>query len=236
MARVAPPLRATLGSISSRITAKLCFRYPHRVESKKVLGVLAGRDLAPGALEAWLSWADLVVAADGGADLCRAAGREPDKIVGDLDSISNPAGLTPDKDQDSSDADKLLAYLIREGHQAVTLIGVEGDRLDHVLGTLYSCARADVECLLVLRTGTGHVHRGPKVIHGMGMNRRMSLMPLGRCRVTAKGFRWSLDDAWLDPLGLVSLSNVAVDPTYELRVHEGALAVITNATIDPCST
>lgn len=206
------------------------------MEAKKVLGVLAGRDLAPGALEAWLAWADIVVAADGGADLCREAGREPDKILGDLDSVSDSTGLTPDRDQDSSDVDKLLAYLDAQSVQTATLIGVEGDRLDHVIATLYSCARAKLGCRLVLRAGVGHVHRGPKVIHGMGLGRRMSLIPLGRCRVTALGFRWPLNDAWLDPLGLVSLSNEAVDPTYELTIHEGALAIITDATIDPCST
>ena len=103
----------------------------------KVLGVLAGRDLAPGALQAWLAWADRVVAADGGADLCRAAGHEPDAIVGDLDSIGDASGLTRDEDQDTSDADKLLAYFAREGINDVILIGVEGDRLDHVLATLY---------------------------------------------------------------------------------------------------
>jgi len=184
--------------------------------------VLAGRDLAPGALEAWLAWADLVVAADGGADLCRAAGREPDHIVGDLDSISDASGLTPDPDQDSSDADKLLAYLVREDIESVTIVGIEGDRLDHVVATLYSCARSSVRCRLVLRNGLGYVNDTPP----NGFVGRISIIPLGRCRVTAHGFRWPLEDDWLDPLGLVSLSNEAIDPNWTMTVHEGALAVI----------
>lgn len=191
----------------------------------KVLGVLAGRDLAPGALEAWLAWANRVVAADGGADLCRAAGREPDAIVGDLDSIADASGLTADPDQESSDADKLLAYLSKEGVEAVTLIGVEGDRLDHVLATLYSCARSSVRCRLALRNGMGFVLRAPaeKVSGPWG---RVSLLPLGRCRVTLLGVQWPLENATLDPLGLVSLSN-ASDPhlDLDLTVHEGAAAL-----------
>ena len=192
---------------------------------RKVLGVLAGSDLAPGALEAWLAWADRVVAADGGADLCRAAGREPDVIVGDLDSIADPSGLTPDPDQDTSDADKLLALLKREGHRSATLIGVEGDRLDHVLATLYSCARA--ECFfwpLVLRRGSVQV-LGPECILGRGVRGRVSLMPIVRSRVTVTGLRWPLEDATLDPLGLVSLSNEIDGPRLSVTVSEGVVAL-----------
>ena len=190
----------------------------------KVLGVLAGRDLAPGALSAWLAWADRVVAADGGADLCRAAGREPDAIVGDLDSIADPSGLVRDEDQDTSDADKLLAHLEREGVAEATLIGVEGDRLDHVLGTLYSCARSPLGCRLALRAGAGFVRKAFTVEawHCAG---RISLMPLGRCRVSLKGVVWPLHHAVLEPLGLVSLSNEVLDERLELVVHEGVAAL-----------
>ena len=183
---------------------------------------MAGRDLAPGALEAWLAWADRVVAADGGADLCRAAGREPDAIVGDLDSISDASGLAPDEDQDSSDADKLLAYLA--GEEAVTLIGVEGDRLDHVLATLYSCARSDIPLLrLALRKGSAFVISGSGAL-GREARGRVSILPLSRCRVTLTGVRWPLEDTVLDPLGLVSLSNEMAGGRLGLTLHEGALA------------
>lgn len=191
--------------------------------SPKVLGVLAGRDLASGALEAWLAWADRVVAADGGADLCRAAGREPDAIVGDLDSITDVSGLHPDPDQDSSDADKLLSFLSKEGTEEATLIGIEGDRLDHVLATLYSCARSNLQTRIVLRTGMAFVRKAD-TNERWPVEGRVSLLPLGSCRVTLSGVRWPLREAVLEPQGLVSLSNKA-EPGgagVELTVHEGS--------------
>ena len=190
----------------------------------KVLGVLAGRDLAPGALEAWLAWADRVVAADGGADLCRAAGREPDAIVGDLDSIADPSGLVRDEDQDTSDADKLLALLAREGHLNVTLIGVEGDRLDHVLATLCSVARSSVPCRLVLRSGSARILRAKATVEEAARG-RVSLLPLSPSRVTLTGVRWPLRDAALSPLGLVSISNAMASDRLFLMVHEGLVAL-----------
>ena len=190
----------------------------------RVLGVLAGRDLAPGALEAWLAWADRVVAADGGADLCRAAGREPDAVVGDLDSISDATDLTRDEDQDTSDADKLLAFLACERVEAVTLIGVEGDRLDHVLATLFSVARSPLHCSIVLRSGSAQVV-GPGVILRHGTKGRVSLLPLSPSRVTLSGVRWPLRSALLDPMGLVSISNEMVEDLLSLVVEEGLVAL-----------
>lgn len=190
-----------------------------------VLGVLAGRDLTPGALEAWLAWADRVVAADAGADLCRAAGREPDAIVGDLDSIADPSGLVRDEDQDTSDADKLLAFLRREGVSEATLIGVEGDRLDHVLATLSSVARAGAfSWPIVLRSGSVRL-LGPECFTGQWARGRVSILPLVRSRVTATGLRWPLHDAVLDPLGMVSISNEMAGDRLSIAVSEGVVAV-----------
>lgn len=194
------------------------------VSVPKVLGVLGGRDLVPGALEAWLGWADFVAAADSGADLCRAAGREPDAIVGDLDSIADPKGLVRDEDQDTSDADKLLAFLERRGFATATLIGVEGDRLDHVLATLFSCARANVVLTLALRGGSARIvgaGRG-ETLPARG---RVSIIPLVRSRVTVTGVHWPLDDAILDPLGLVSLSNQMDANRLSISVAEGVVAL-----------
>ena len=198
-------------------------------QPSRVLGVLAGRDLLPGALEAWLGWAERVVAADGGADLCRAAGREPDAIVGGPGFHRRRDQADPRRDQDSSDADKLLAFLAREGHRSITLIGVEGDRLDHVLATLYACARSDVEEIrLILRTGIGIVQK-TRSARFWACTGRVSLLPLGVCRVTFQGVQWPLLDRVLDPLGLVSLSNEVVEKAsegmpsgIELTIHEGA--------------
>ncbi len=195
------------------------------MRSPKVLGVLAGRELAPGALEAWLAWADLVVAADGGADLCRALGREPDAIVGDLDSITDPTGLTPNSDQDSSDADKLLAYFQENGILSPKIIGVEGDRLDHVIATLWSCSRQPgVYANLILRTGSAKIC-GEGSILGQGARGRVSLIPLETSIVTLTGTRWPLQSAIIEPKGLVSLSNEMAEERLSLTVHQGTVAL-----------
>ena len=194
-------------------------------KKRTVLGVLAGRDLAPGVLAAWLEWADRVVAADGGADLCRAAGREPDAIVGDLDSIADATGLTPDDDQDTSDADKLLVHLEKIEDAEIALIGVEGDRLDHVLATLYSVARSNLRCRIIIRSGVAHVLLAP-FEGSWRAEGRVSLLPLGLCRATLRGVRWPLEDVTLDPLGLVSISNEAADATIRVEIHEGAAVLL----------
>lgn len=110
-----------------------------------VLGVLAGKDMPPELLRKWVGSAEILIAADGGADSILAAGFKPDAIVGDLDSLSEAARLCGCElhkitDQNYTDCDKLLRYVQDRELLPITLAGIEGDRIDHVLGSLYSVA------------------------------------------------------------------------------------------------
>ncbi|RYG33155.1 hypothetical protein EON81_18895, partial [bacterium] len=136
----------------------------------RILAVLAGQDASSSLLAEWLSEADRVYAADGAADLCRVAGRDPDVVVGDFDSISETAkssasDLRHRPDQDWTDADKLLAEIVADGWREASICGLEGDLPDHEMAALGSCLRVlDQGLRLTLRyrrgrawiAGSGH--------------------------------------------------------------------------------
>src|SRR5687767_12418197 len=135
-----------------------------RKAPKRVLGVLAGRDMGPDLLRPWADSADVIFAADSGADRLLEAGGHPHIAIGDLDSISERArGATPnihfDPNQDRTDCDKLLAAVRSGGESEVTLACVEGDRLEHVLATLSSALQSGLRVRLALRRGIGIVMR-----------------------------------------------------------------------------
>ncbi|MDX2065943.1 MAG: thiamine diphosphokinase [Fimbriimonadaceae bacterium] len=212
---------------------------PDLGSARPIIGVLAGEDFPLARLAELLKTAGYVAAADRGADRCLAAGRAPDVLLGDLDSVrpetvrSAPVVLEL-PDQNLSDADKLLAHLgecaRRQPGTPVVVAAMEGDRLDHVLATLQSVARANLPLTLVLRNGYARVvtagqslavpHLGP---------RRVSALPLTASHVRLTGVRWPVDGA-LDPLGLTSLSNEA-EPNARaiVTVQSGAVAVIWEA-------
>jgi thiamine pyrophosphokinase len=78
--------------------------------------------------------ADLLLAADGGANHLAAVGLRPAAVVGDLDSIRpgvrawlGEQAMAPRPDQDHTDLEKTLAFAIDErGATRVTVLGAEG--------------------------------------------------------------------------------------------------------------
>ncbi len=202
----------------------------------KVLGVLAGRDMPTELLLRWAKSADVLLAADGGADLLLDAGVTPHRVIGDLDSTADPARITElamrealqlehDAGQMRTDCDKLLDLAAREGFEEITLAGVEGDQLDHMLATLHSAARSPLRVRVALRTGVGWVLRDEESLSLPTVpGRRVSLLPLTRTEgVTMRGVEWPLEKSALDPLGKTSISNRSNADLVSIRLWEGAL-------------
>lgn len=200
--------------------------------AKRILGVLGGQDLDDTMFKSWAAASDILVAADAGADLCLKHGIVPDAIVGDLDSVSEQALMSGAdiykfEDTNFSDCDKLLQWVTDRGHDSVTLIGVEGDRLDHVLGTLGSCIRSSQKIEIVLRDGMGHILRAGEHSLATTAGLRISLLPLGVADgVTARGLTWSIQNQTMSLGGFVSLSNVATGATVEVSIQSGVILAV----------
>ena len=196
---------------------------------RRVLGVLAGSDMPDDQFINWVHSADLILAADGGANRLLDCGVVPHTTIGDLDSISPDASkrqvrLIENEDQDTSDCDKLLHFAKDLGVEEITLLGVEGDLLDHVIGTVQSAAKVELGVRLALRRGIAWVLKGPTefslpVLPGT----RLSLLPITLCEsVTITGTQWELSGDTLDPKGLTSLSNKVVAHDFNASLKAGA--------------
>jgi thiamine pyrophosphokinase len=205
---------------------------------KRVLGVLAGGDMPSELLRAWADSAEVVLAADAGADRLLEAGARPTKIVGDLDSISEYAKdmgveVVHLADQETTDCDKLLSMAAGLGYDHVTLASVEGDSLDHLLATVFSALRARVSVRFALRRGiawllrTDAAHDVAKLVIHPGLDRRVSLIPLAPCKgVRLEGVCWPLHNAELSPTGLVSISNRSTGSWVQASLEEGAALLV----------
>jgi thiamine pyrophosphokinase len=109
--------------------------------------VVAGADSAGGLDGELLESADLVVAADRGAEALARLGRIPDVLVGDMDSITPQTRrhieakgvevilLPPAKDETDTEAAVRLA--IERGAEEIIIYGaLGGPRLDHLIANL----------------------------------------------------------------------------------------------------
>ncbi len=201
----------------------------------KVLGALGGRDMPPDLLERWARSADVVIAADSGADVLIERGIHPLQVVGDLDSTTSKEllaeleaqgllQLVHDPSQQNTDCDKLLDIALREGYDDITLAGVEGDQLDHMLATLHSAARSPLRVRVALRNGVGWILRDDQEVKvATEEGRRVSLLPLAPAEgVTLRGVEWPLERSEMNPLGKSSISNKATGDEVFAHLWEGA--------------
>jgi thiamine pyrophosphokinase len=175
--------------------------------------------------------ADLVVAADGGADKALALGVVPDAVVGDLDSASEAAREVIGADRffrssalDRTDLQKAIAFAIDRGCREVDVVAAGGGRADHALANLAVLTDSTSDILIrivddlfeVSRVQSGTVIDAP-------VGTLVSLVAIGQCTgVTTSGLRWELTGAPLafSPLGI---HNEVVSSPASVSVVSGIL-------------
>jgi thiamine pyrophosphokinase len=111
---------------------------------KEDLTVILADGAFPAGKEAleYLEKAQRVICCDGAARSLVAYGREPDRIVGDLDSLSSEFKkrfadrIEHESEQESNDLSKAFRYCCRQNYNNIVILGATGKREDHTLGNL----------------------------------------------------------------------------------------------------
>jgi len=176
----------------------------------RALIVLGGDPLGS---EAWLAAlaarCDVVIAADGGAAGLDRAGRRPDLIVGDLDSLApemkqelerqGVAFEVHPNEKDLTDAELALDAAVKRGADEILVVGAfGGSRLDHMAGNLMLLAHEDfaaIDVALVTETVTFRALLGPAILELEGApGDWVTLEPLSETArgVTTDGLRYPL--------------------------------------------
>lgn len=176
------------------------------------------------------SEADIVVAADGGSRTAFDSDVTPDFIVGDLDSVENPASGFPEdriirlSDQSATDLEKAVGFCIDRGCDEIDIVGAGGGRADHALANLSVLVvfRGRVKVRIVDdQFETSLVNGATDIVGEPGTV--VSLVALGVCTgVTTEGLRWKLQNDTLDfsPHGI---HNELIGETATVTVREGNL-------------
>ncbi|MGR3540580.1 MAG: thiamine diphosphokinase [Hasllibacter sp.] len=176
-----------------------------------------------------LSRAGRLVAADGGAAACLAAGRMPDAVIGDLDSLDAasraaiPAGRVHRiADQDDTDFEKCLH---RIDAPLVIAAGFLGGRVDHALAAMGALPRFP-RCVLVGARDCVRALPAGETRLDLPAGCRVSLFPLAPVTGRSEGLEWPIDGLELAPTGRVGTSNRALGPVRLLMDGPGGLLVL----------
>jgi thiamine pyrophosphokinase len=178
--------------------------------------------------------ATLVVAADGGANLCRQYGIVPDVIIGDLDSVtrdtlrrSTRSLLVRVRRQDNTDLEKALDFLVASRVPEAVIAGADGRRIDFTLGNLAVLWRySGLMSLTVAGDGWFAVPVRRAMSVDVPVGTVVSVIPNGRVAgLTLRGFRYPLRDATMN-IGQIGVSNVVRARPARIAVRSGSLLVI----------
>ena len=189
----------------------------------------------------------LVVAVDGGLDHSLAAGITPDRLVGDLDSITDDGFAWATEhidverhptDKDETDTQLALRRALELGAEHVTVIG-GGDRLDHTLAAIGALAAPHLAVLDRLDAWWDGQH--VRVLHAprrveleAPVGSTVSVVAIGAVPavVSIAGVKWPLDRHELPALDGLGVSNEVRDRAA-VEAHSGVLAVFEVAAEPP---
>ena len=192
--------------------------------------LVGGGQATPKALQKGLTLGRLCVAADGGAALAVAAGRVPDAVIGDFDSIpADVLAQIPQEnrhritEQDSTDFEKALSRIMAP----VTIgVGFTGGRIDHQLATFHGLvALAHRPCVLMGDTELVF-HAPPHIALPTAPGDVVSLFPMTPVAGRSKGLEWPIAGLAFDPARKIGTSNAATGPLTLSFDSPGMLVIL----------
>ena len=185
---------------------------------------------------------DYVIAVDGGADMCRAAGVLPQAWCGDADSAAEETmawirervkiveELPVEKDEtDLSYALGMAARLMEGMDWELVVTCASGGRPDHALGVLGLLRREAARMPIMVEQGFQCMILAPegRASWRMGEEARgktFSAIPLVDSRLSIENMYWELERESLGALSERGLSNWVTTSFARVECHEGCLA------------
>lgn len=173
--------------------------------------------LSPARLAAAQALAPHLIAADGAADVLAALGHTPAAVVGDMDSLADPAGWAAHlgeaflhlAEQDTTDFEKCRYAVSAPWYLAV---GFSGGRIDHQLAVLHALmARPAPPVILLGETeAAALIPPGGPLALDVPLNSRVSLFPLAETTGTvSEGLAWPVAGLTMAPGRQIGTSNRA---------------------------
>lgn len=204
-----------------------------------------------------IAGADLVIAADGGANALVEAGFRPAIVIGDLDSLgaTRLALLAADgvevrrfpREKDETDLELALLHAVAIGATHIDILGALGGRWDHTFANVAMLAMPELQgrqVRLIDERQRLFLVRDQALLEGQRGD-TLSLLPLTPtvCGITTRGLFYALDDATLHFERARGVSNILIDPPGFISLREGLLLVVQHddrgafqfaAGIEPC--
>ncbi len=192
-----------------------------------------------------LDSADLIIAADSGANTITSLGIYPQIVVGDFDSLNPKIKKILQRKEskfisfsivkDETDTELAIDYAIQHGATSITLLGgLQGDRFDHVIGNIFLLSQIKIPIVGLNSNQKIWIEKGPKkvIIDGNKYD-LLSLIPLKSAvtNITTDGLYYSLKNENLEFGRPRGVSNVLTSKKAIVKFKKGLLLFIHTTTL-----
>lgn len=178
---------------------------------------------------------DAIIVADGG--LRHLDGKTPIAVIGDFDSlgyvpnIPNVEIITHPVKKDATDGELAIDYAIKKGFTNVVLYGVNGGRIDQILGNVNLLAYARKHGIsAIARTQNEEIYFTDGELEiDVNVGDVISVLPYGgEATITASGLYYPLERLTIPAYSSRGISNKAVATVVSVRAERGEIIVVRN--------
>jgi thiamine pyrophosphokinase len=185
-----------------------------------------------------LEWSPVVMVLDGAIHRVLELGIKLDIVLGDFDKIENwdellanqqPVEVVHTPDQNKTDLEKGLDFLIAKGHKAVNILWATGKRADHHINNLSTIAKYKEQITIVMLDDHSRIFNLPnQFTKWYPANQNISLIPLGSVfGLSTKGLVYNLQNEDLHLGQRTSSSNkTEADGLIEIKFNSGNLLLM----------
>lgn len=214
-----------------------------RDKQEPALLIANGEACHPELLGQLLEWSPVVVVLDSAIHRVLDLGIKVDVLLGDFDQRPDGSGLDIDSiraqqyplevvhtpDQNKTDLDKGIEYLIERGFPAVNIVWATGRRADHTLTNLTNIVKYKDQIRIVMLDDHSRIF--PLVGRfekWYAAGTPLSLIPVGTVTgYTSQGLTYNLQDATLTLGHFTSSSNEAAEDGFvRIEAKTGALLIM----------
>lgn len=175
---------------------------------------------------------DLIVAIDGGVNHCKDAHIVPDYLVGDLDSLDKTyvkkhpkIKIIKAENQDFTDLQKTLKFIIPFNPDSVSLFSVSGKRSDHSLANFIILSNQKIDYNLTIYDSFGKWSLLQPGVHKFSLPKDtiVSLISINPVKdLTLTGFRFPVKNKDY-PNNFIGISNIVNENSTKIEFLMGKI-------------
>lgn len=209
-----------------------------RDEQEPALIIANGQSCSFELMGQLLEWSPVVMVLDGAIHRVLELGIKLDIVLGDFDKTENwdellanqqPVQVVHTPDQNKTDLEKGLDFLIAKGHKAVNILWATGKRADHHINNLSTLAKYKDQITIVMLDDFSRIFNLPnQFTKWYPANQNISLIPLGSVYgLYTKGLAYNLQNEDLHLGQRTSSSNkTEADGLIEIKFDSGNLLLM----------